>query len=192
MIRINLLPFRAARKKENIRRQISYFILTIFLIVAIMGFFNIRLNKRVETLDTDVRNSRAELVSYQKKAREVDSIKKQLSNLKTKMEIMESLEYSRKEPVRLLSAMSDMIIPKRMWFESLTDQGDRLKINGIAFDNKTVADFMTNLEKSPIFSSVNLQTLKLSSIKKSMDLKSFEIICTKAPQKIAKDEGEQK
>ena len=38
MIRINLLPFRSARKKENIRRQLSIFLLSLILaVVAIFG-----------------------------------------------------------------------------------------------------------------------------------------------------------
>ena len=32
MIRINLLPFRDARKKENVRRQVSYFVLCLVLL----------------------------------------------------------------------------------------------------------------------------------------------------------------
>ena len=35
MIRINLLPFRAARKKENVRRQVSVFLLSLVLVVII-------------------------------------------------------------------------------------------------------------------------------------------------------------
>ena len=41
MIRINLFPFRAARIKENIRRQVTIYLLsTVFLILA-MSYFTI-------------------------------------------------------------------------------------------------------------------------------------------------------
>jgi type IV pilus assembly protein PilN len=36
MIRINLLPFRAARKRENIRRQISVYIGIVILTLAVI------------------------------------------------------------------------------------------------------------------------------------------------------------
>ncbi|MCK7510704.1 MAG: hypothetical protein MZV70_46005 [Desulfobacterales bacterium] len=40
MIRINLLPFRSARKKENIRRQLSIFCFRWSLtVVAIFGVY---------------------------------------------------------------------------------------------------------------------------------------------------------
>ena len=38
MIRINLLPFRSTRKKENIRRQLSIFVLS--LILAVVAYFS--------------------------------------------------------------------------------------------------------------------------------------------------------
>ena len=37
MIRINLLPFRAARKKENVRRQISLFLLSLAFLLVVSG-----------------------------------------------------------------------------------------------------------------------------------------------------------
>ncbi|RLB32469.1 MAG: pilus assembly protein PilN, partial [Deltaproteobacteria bacterium] len=47
MIRINLLPFRAARKKENIKRQISIFVLTTLFAFAAMGYVYIQLESEV-------------------------------------------------------------------------------------------------------------------------------------------------
>ena len=40
MIRINLLPFRAARKKENIRRQVSIFLLSLAFLLIILFYYN--------------------------------------------------------------------------------------------------------------------------------------------------------
>ena len=38
MIKINLLPFRAAKKLENIRMQISVYMLTVVLVLLVHGF----------------------------------------------------------------------------------------------------------------------------------------------------------
>ena len=38
MIRINLLPFRTARLKENVRRQMSYILLSFLLTLAGLGW----------------------------------------------------------------------------------------------------------------------------------------------------------
>ncbi|MFO8084172.1 MAG: PilN domain-containing protein [Desulfobacterales bacterium] len=47
-------------------------------------------------------------------------------------------------------------------------------VRGIALDNKTVADFMTQLENSPLFSEVNLKTIKQVTIK-GLNLMEFEV-----------------
>ena len=54
MIRINLLPFRAARKKENIRRQISVFALSVVCLALLMGFVFLNLSRTVAALEADM------------------------------------------------------------------------------------------------------------------------------------------
>ena len=72
-----------------------------------------------------------------------------------------------------------------MWLTSLTLRGSNISIKGIALDNKTVADFMTRLEDSKLYSNINLQTVNQKIILK-YNLKSFDISCQKAaPQKTA-------
>lgn len=181
MIRINLLPFRAARKKENIRRQVSVFLLSLMLITAVLFYVNIYLGIKVDDLTTKVEKTKTELAYYKKMANEVDTIKKQLDNLRKKTQVIQNLERNRKEPVRLLDTMTQVVVEKRMWFTSLQADTARVNIDGVAVDNKTVADFMTQLEQCGLFSSVNLNTLKQTAVQKDMNLKSFSISCARTP-----------
>jgi len=161
MIRINLLPFRAARKKENVRRQVSIFFLSFFLVVIILGYLHISLGNKIANLKAKIETIKKEVAKYEKINKEIASLKKKLEILKKKTSVIESLEKNRFEPVRLLDTMSLKVIAKRMWL-----------------DNKTVADFMTRLQGSGLFSAVKLKTIKKTKIKDS-DLKSFKISCTR-------------
>ena len=58
MIRINLLPYRAAQKKENIRRQISIFVLAVIMVVGILVYYNISLNNDIDALNTQIKNTK--------------------------------------------------------------------------------------------------------------------------------------
>lgn len=185
MIRINLLPFRAARKKENIRRQVSIFFLSLILITMVLFYYNISLNNKIHELDTRVKDIRNQITKYNIINREIANIKKELDILNKKIDVIINLESNRKEPVRLLDAMTEMVIEKRMWFTRFEAKGEIISIKGIAFDNKTVADFMTRLEGSKLFSSVNLTTLKQEKIQGKINLKSFQIACNKAPLETA-------
>ena len=133
---------------------------------------------------------KSRLKIFRKKAREVDQIKQALDILKQKINVIKTLELNRREPVRLMEAMTEIVIPKRMWFTDFTDNKETVVIKGNALDNKTVADFMTQLEMSGFFNSVDLTTLKQVTIQK-VNVKGFEISCEKIPLKVVEeDKGE--
>lgn len=178
MIRINLLPFRAARKKENIRRQASIFFLSLFLVVIVLVYYHISLGSKISSLKAKIETTKKEVAKYEKINKEIALLKNKLGILKKKTSVIESLEKNRFEPVRLLDTMSLKVIAKRMWFKSFKSIDKTVEIEGLALDNKTVADFMTRLQGSGLFSAVRLKTIKKIKIKDS-DLKSFQISCTR-------------
>ncbi|CAB1064258.1 Type IV pilus biogenesis protein PilN [Olavius sp. associated proteobacterium Delta 1] len=180
MIRINLLPFRAARQKENIRRQVSIFLLSLACLLIILFYYNWSLGHKIDDVNAQIKQTKTELDKFDKIIKEIESIKKKLSNLKKKMTVMQTLEANRFEPTRLMDTLTQVIVPKRMWFTSLHSKDNGVRITGIALDNKTVADFMVRLEKSGLFSDVNLNTLKQHKMDKS-NFKSFQISCVKKP-----------
>ena len=93
-------------------------------------------------------------------------IKNALNVLKNKTAIINRLEKDRKWPLTFMDTINEMVIDKRMWLTSLTTKGTSINIDGIALDNKTVADFMTRLEASKLFTAVNLKSVNHKKIKK--------------------------
>lgn len=179
MIKVNLLPFRAARKKENIRRQVSIFLLLIIFVALCMYYYNISLNNKLNACNVKIENIRNEVAEYDKITKEVADIKNRLDILNKKTDVIKSLELNRKEPVHLLDAMTFTVIPKRMWLTNLEAKEEVVTIKGFALDNKTVADFMIRIEESKLFDSVNLVTLKQEKYNKNINLKGFVISCNK-------------
>lgn len=196
MIRINLLPYRAAQKKENIRRQISIFVLAVIMVVGILVYYNMSLNNDIDALNTQIENTKTMLAQVEKQARQVDEIKKAFDRLKQKTDVIKNLETNRKIAVQLLDNMTTLVAEKvsvssseasadsdtkpvkRLWFTNFKENGGLIEVQGIALDNKTIADFMSRLEASDLFMNVNLKTIKQQKINE-LNLKSFEIICTR-------------
>jgi type IV pilus assembly protein PilN len=186
MIRINLLPFRADRKKENIRRQVSIFLLSLAFMLIILFYFNFSLSSQIGNLNGKIKATKSDLVKYDKINKEIAEIKKKLDNLKKKMAVMDTLEANRFAPVRLMDTMTQVIVSKRMWLTNLQSKGQNVNITGVALDNTTVADFMVRLENSGLFSRVKLNTVGSRSTKSkkvtgSSKFKTFSIVCTKKP-----------
>lgn len=176
MIRINLLPFRTARKKEFARRRVSIILLSFLLTLAALTLFNLHLGSRIDTLTSKIDATRKQVEKYRQDAKEVDRIKKKLATLRKKTEVINNLENNRQWPVRLLDSMTQVVVPKRMWFTRLGVKNNGVGINGIALDNKTVADFMVRLEKTGLYSSVELKKIARRQINNS-NLKQFQIHC---------------
>ena len=179
MIRINLLPFRAARRKENIRSQVSVFVLLLIFFILALFYYTLSMNGEIVKKRSEIKSVKNQIVLYKKKVHKVSGIKKKLKIMQQKFDIIKSLQAKRREPVELLDKMTGIIVPKRMWLTSLKTDNKSVKITGIAFDNKTVADFMTRLEVSSLFSNVDLKNIRMKKIDKTVQMKAFEVLCRK-------------
>ncbi len=213
MIRINLLPYRTARKKENVRQQVTIFLLLIVFIAFSLFWYNNRLNNKIDALNSRIEFTQKEVVRYNKIAKEVEELKNKLAVLKRKIQIIEQLDLNRGRSFRILEGMTEVVVEKKMWLTGLeaiekemkpppkkTKKGKQkpetteefkrpkvdMQIQGIALDNKTVADFMTRLEEDPLFTSVRLinlqqELLKQGNGKDNIHLKKFVVACTNGP-----------
>ena len=200
MIRINLIPFRAARKKENVRKQATVFFSSLLVVLLVMGYYNMSLKRQVNQLSDKVEKIKTDLAKAESAAKKVDEVKAQLDIINKKIEVINDLKSRRESAIRLLDDMTRMVAEnvepsvaeasgpasrepvKRLWFTNFSASGSSLNIKGIAVDNKTVADFMTRLETSKLFANVNLQTLAQAAIK-DVNLKRFEITCDRVSEK---------
>ncbi len=177
MIKINLLPFRIARKKENIRRQISIFFLLILFTSVLMFWYTQALDKQIRTVKEKTEQVNQQIAKYKEKADRVTQIKNDLKALDEKLKIVSDLKKQKEKHFILFKSMTDLVIPERMWLESFKTDATGLTIKGIAFDNPTIAEFMEKLEKSMLFSKVDLKTAKMKTFKDDVMLKSFELLC---------------
>ena len=80
MIRINLLPFRVARKKENIRRQVSIFFLSIVMIALVLTWYTLGIDKKIVETRAQIVQVKAQIALYKEKADRVTEIKKKLKS----------------------------------------------------------------------------------------------------------------
>ena len=179
MIRINLLPYRAARSKENIRRQVSIFLLSFVLLIIVLVVFNGYLGSKKDRLAENLENLKKEVAVYEEKARQVEEIKKKLDTLNKQIEIVNQLKEYRKKPPLLLAKMTEMVVPGRMQLTRLVSDNANLTLVGDALDNETIAVFMLRLERSDLFSGVVLESSKQVN-KYNVDMKQFNIKCKKA------------
>jgi type IV pilus assembly protein PilN len=166
MIRINLLPFRAARKREDIRRQVSISGLMFLLFLVILTVWFISIKSTVGDLKNQETSKTAELEGYKKELEELKNLEKMIKETQTKLDVIKDLEKGKTGPVLLLSAIADAVPINKLWLTSLREGGGTLTLTGTAMDNETVALFMNNLEaaKGVISAPPDLKSATLKEI----------------------------
>ncbi len=145
--------------------------------IVSLFYYTTWVDRKIDILHKNIIRIENDITLYKDKADKVNEIKKKLKNLELKLDIVQSLEAKRRLPVMLVESISQLMIPERMWLTSLKTDDKNVVLTGLAFDNKTVADFMTGIEKSPFFSGVDLKTLQMKQIKEDLRIKAFQVIC---------------
>ncbi len=187
MIRINLLPFRAARKKENIRRQLMIYALSVVLLFSVMGYTLFSLTSTLNGLKEDEKRIQDELKSHEQTIKKIAELDKKIKEIRAKLEVIQRLEKGKTGPVHLLDEIAMAVPKEKLWLSSLKESKGNLTLTGTAMDNETVALFMTNLEKSDYITGVDLQSAKLRTLPEyKLNVSDFVLECkTYAYQEIA-------
>ncbi len=189
MIRINLLPFRLARKRENIRQQVSIFFLSILLLVVGLTWYTLGIKNAIVEKRLETERVNAQIAIYKERADRVTEIQKRLKILEDKLQIVASLKQKRDEQLVLLEDLQARLVPEQMWIETLDADQTSVTMTGIAFDNPTIANFMKRLEGSALYKEIDLKQARIKKFDQGTSLKAFELKCLKqtaAPDTTAK------
>ncbi len=153
MIRINLLPVRAAKKREFGRQQLILFV--VLVIGAFVGNY-LWLNKVDSDLDDinrRINSTRAEIAQLEKTIGEVKSIKEEKKALEDKLKILETLKQGRTGPVKVMDELTT-IIPQRVWIIDWSEAGGGVTINGRSAAYEDLSAFSKKLKASKHFRDI--------------------------------------
>jgi type IV pilus assembly protein PilN len=178
MIKINLLQVRKEKKKIGIRKEIIVLILSLVLLFVGLFLVQWKTNKDKEETLAQISNTKKEITYYKSLTTEVDKAKEAQRVLQDKLNVINTLRKQKSGPAKVLDELS-IDKPEKVYFESVKKDGSNLGIEGIALDDETVANFMTNLRKSKLFKKVDLivsESTELSKFKLKKFILSCEII----------------
>ena len=158
MITINLLPVREWRKRENVRRQFSIFILSLILLSAILFAAGAAIQGKVALQRQELKKLEAQKKKLEYVNKKIAKVKAKEKEVEEKFKAIEKLQQGRTRTVRILDEIASSIPIERVWLSKLDLQGNRVSLSGVALDNHTVALFMQRLEASSLFKRVELKS----------------------------------
>jgi type IV pilus assembly protein PilN len=178
MIRINLLPFRAARKERNVRKQLHLYGFTVFFVFLAMTYFFMNLNSRLVDLRARQKAGAAELDKYADTNEELKRIRAETGDLRGKLSVIKMLEKSRTKPGFLLKEIARAVPNDRLWLRAITEKNGVLRLEGSAVDNDSVALLMTELEKRDPMVGVDLVHAERRRISRyKLNVTDFSLVC---------------
>ncbi|OGP22351.1 MAG: hypothetical protein A2054_07295 [Deltaproteobacteria bacterium GWA2_55_10] len=173
MIRINLLPVRAAKKKESIRFQLTVAGLATFFVFAVSAAAFLIVRSEAGSISDQITSGNQELVELQKKVGELSKIKEQKKIVEEKLRIITQLEADRTGPAKLFRSIGTAI-PARAWLKSIKDEESVIILEGYASDDEVVAEFMRGLERAAIGAAVELEVAqRLVEQESAMEVVNF-------------------
>lgn len=178
MIKINLLLARKERKKAALGKEFIVLIVSVVLLLGTLIFVQWELNKKKEDTLAQISKTQKDIAYYKSLTTEVEKKKEEQRMLQNRLDIINALRKEKAGPAKVLEELS-IDKPEKLQLESLKKEGAKLGMEGIALDDETIANFMTNLRKSKLFKNVDLvvsEQVEQSNIKLKKFILSCEII----------------
>jgi len=177
MIKINLLLTRK-EKKAGVKKEFVILFLAVGLLLILLAALHWKMGKEKEDMAAQISETKKEIARYKSLAIEVTKAKEAQKVLQDKLNIINSLRKGKETPVRVLDEIS-VDKPEKLHLELMKKEGSKLEIEGIAMDDETIVQFMTNLKKSKLFKNVDLivsEQIEQNKIKLKKFILSCEII----------------
>lgn len=159
MIRINLLPVRAAKKREFGRQQILLFALILILAGIGNWVWYGRVSSELTQLDQQIARTTAEIAQLEKTIGEVKSIKEDKKALEDKLKILDTLKKGRTGPVKVMDELATLI-PAKVWLKDYAEASGSVTMNGKAATYEDLSAFSKALKASVHFTNITIKTAK--------------------------------
>ena len=163
MIRINLLPHREIRRKQ----QQQQFFITLGIVVAIGAGIWFAVHVYLEDqFDNQVNRNKylqAETDKLDKQIAEIQKLKDQTAALLARKRVVETLQGTRAEVVYLLDQLVRQL-PDGVYLKAIKQTGTKVLISGYTQSQARVSTLMRNLESSPHLENPNLIEIRTAQV----------------------------
>jgi len=184
MIKINLLPVREAQKKERLREQVVILAAcAIFVIIGCAAAYTTILTK-ISQKNAAISEQEKVIEQLKKQIGEVEKVKKLQAELQAKLDILATLKANKTGPAHKLDELS-MATPEKLWIDSFENVGGVASFSGLGVNEEVVATFMQQLESSPYYLNVELQSLEQSTVEGNK-MQKFKVVAKEESPPITK------
>lgn len=163
MIRINLLPHRAEKRRA---KQIQFIVLSAisFAVGAlIVALVHVAISAQIEYQERRNAYLKQEIAVLDKQIEEIKKLREQTQSLLARKNVVENLQSTRSDVVHLLDQML-RILPDGVYIKSLRQSGYKIALVGYAQSNARISTLMRSVEDSPWLDSPTLVEIHAANV----------------------------
>ncbi|MFC4729395.1 PilN domain-containing protein [Coralloluteibacterium thermophilus] len=159
MARINLLPWRAERRKQ---RQNQYLAILggVFFASLLGGYLLVSVyDGRIDRQNARIAYLQNEITQLDAQIREIEELDRQKARLLDRKRVIEELQANRSQMVHLFDQLV-RTIPDGVQLLSIKQNGENLTLEGLSQSNARVSAYMRSLDASGWMTSPDLAVIE--------------------------------
>ena len=148
MIRVNLLPHRAEKRRARQIQLIAFAVISLIVGIAIVGFVHVAIGTQISYQEGRNQYLKEQTVILDKQIEEIKRLREETDALLARKNVVENLQTTRSDVVHLMDQML-RILPDGVYLKSLKQSGNKIVMLGSAQSNARISTLMRSIEDSP-------------------------------------------
>jgi type IV pilus assembly protein PilN len=159
MARINLLPWRAERRKLRQKEFVTMLGMAALAGVVLWFLVNTYYNNQISGQNERNAYLKDQITQVDKQIKQIEELDKKKAKLLARKEVIEQLQANRSQMVHLFDSLV-RTIPDGVTLTSIKQEGDKLTLSGRSQSNARVSTYMRNLEGSGWMTKPDLSVIE--------------------------------
>lgn len=148
MIRVNLLPHRAEKRRARQIQFVAFSVISLIAGAVIVGFVHVAIMTEISYQERRNAYLNKEIEVLNKQIDEIKKLREQTQSLLARKTVVENLQSTRSDVVHLMDQML-RILPDGVYLKSLKQTGNKISLIGFAQSSARVSTLMRAIEDSP-------------------------------------------
>ena len=148
MIRVNLLPHRAEKRKARQVQFIAFSVISLVAGLIVVGVVHFAISSQIEYQGRRNQYLSEQIVLLDKQIAEINQLKAEIAALDSRKTVVEKLQSTRSDVVHLLDQML-RILPDGIYLKTIKQTGSKINLVGYTQSNARVSTLMRSIESSP-------------------------------------------
>ncbi|MFZ5503798.1 MAG: PilN domain-containing protein [Pseudomonadota bacterium] len=161
MIRINLLPHRAEKRRTRQIQFVALCLLALTLGVLIVGAVHVAVGTQISNQDARNNYLKQEITMLDKQIAEIKKLRAETQALLVRKNVVEGLQSTRSDVVHLMDQML-RILPDGVYLQTLKQDGNQVTIVGFSQSNARISTLMRAVDDSPWLEGATLVEIHAS------------------------------